>query len=311
MTEQPLRVLAGSEDKPLVLGDLEIPCYVVEGEIRVITQGGMLQSIGRSRTPMAGTGGLSDVDKLPSFLSASNLSKFITPEILMTTNPVYFRAESAGDVAVGYDARLLPMTCEVYLRARDAGVLYVSQEHIAAQCDILVRGLAVIGIIGLIDEATGYQAIREERALAKILEAYIAKELQPWTRTFPYEFYKEIFRLKGWSGPDGVKRPSVIGHYTNDFIYDRLEIGILDELRLKNPVTPKGYRPNKHHQWFTPELGHPKLREHLAGVTALMRAAPNWTVFKRMLERSYPKRDEDIPPEVPPSQHRMDFEDTE
>ena len=88
-----------------------------------------------------------------------------------------------------------------------------------------------IGIIGLVDEATGYQGIRAKRALATILEEFIAEELQPWTKTFPYEFYEEIFRLKGWPGPDGVKRPSVIGHYTNDIVYARLAPGVLDELK--------------------------------------------------------------------------------
>ena len=48
-------------------------------------------------------------------------------------------------------------------------------------------------------------------------------------------------------------------------------------------------------QWFTSELGHPKLKEHLAAVTALMRAAPNWEAFKRSLVRAFPKPKEQTP----------------
>ena len=48
-----------------------------------------------------------------------------------------------------------------------------------------MRGLARVGIIALVDEATGFQRIREERALATILEKFIAKEIQPWAMTFP------------------------------------------------------------------------------------------------------------------------------
>ena len=73
MTDLPqgaLEVIAGTPDKPLVIGDVEIPCYVLEDETRVLSQGGFLQSIGRSRTPKAGNGG---VDKVPSFLAADNL----------------------------------------------------------------------------------------------------------------------------------------------------------------------------------------------------------------------------------------------
>ena len=54
-------------------------------------------------------------------------------------------------------------------------------------------------------------------------------------------------------------------------------------------MLPQGWRKNRHHQWFTPEFGHPRLKEHLEGVTALMRAAPSWETFKRSLDRAYPK----------------------
>ena len=180
------------------------------------------------------------------------------------------------------------------MKARDKKALLPSQMHIADRAVILLRGLSTVGIIGLVDEATGFQQVREERALATILEKFIAKELQPWMQAFPYEYYQEIFRLKGWNGPHGVKRPSVLGHYTNDFVYKRLAPGILEELRQINPTNPSGRRSHRHHQWFTAEFGHPKLREHLIGVTALLRAAPNWNAFRRMLDRAYPKWNESL-----------------
>jgi hypothetical protein len=39
----------------------------------------------------------------------------------------------------------------------------------------LLRGFARVGIIALVDEATGFQRDRTKDALSKILEAYIAK----------------------------------------------------------------------------------------------------------------------------------------
>ena len=207
----------------------------------------------------------------------------------MSTTPILFCRNSSQKIVVGYNALLLPQVCEVYLQARDVGALLDSQQHIADRAAILIRGLAAVGIIALVDEATGYQRLREERALATILEKVIAKELQPWTKTFPYEFYTEICRLKKWPIPDGVKRPSVIGHYTNNIVYKRIAPGVLNELRKKNPVQPSGSRRNRHHQWFTPDLGHPKLREHIAGVMALMRASDDWNHFGRLLQISYPK----------------------
>ena len=291
---KPLKVIAGAPDRPLIIGDIEIPCYVLEDETRVLAQGGFLQAIGRSRTPKAGTGGLSNVDELPFFLRASQLKPFVSKELALSTKPIPFRLDT-GQKAVGYDAKLLPQVCSVYLEARDAGVLLASQRHIAERAEILIRGLATVGVIALVDEATGYQEIRAQRALATILEKFIAEELQPWTKTFPYKFYEEIFRLKDWPGPDGVKRPAVIGHYTNDIVYARLAPGVLDELKRRNPTLPTGRRKSTHHQWFTPEPGHQKLKEHLAAVTALMRASPNWTVFQRNLKRAFPKVEEERP----------------
>ena len=121
------------------------------------------------------------------------------------------------------------------------------------------------------------------------------KELQPWTRTFPYEFYELIYKLKQWPGPDGHKRPAVIGHYTNDIVYARLAPGVLDELKRRTPRLPSGNRPHKFFQWFTPGLGHPKLKEHLAAVMALMRASPNWDRFMANLNRAFPDKNETIP----------------
>ena len=206
---------------------------------------------------------------------------------MTASTPIAFQAPSRGPVAYGYRAELLPEVCKVYVEAHRAGALLPSQTHIAVRAEILRDGLGVTGIIGLIDEATGYQEVRAKQALATILEKFIAKELQPWTKTFPYEFYEQIFRLKRWPGPDGVKRPQIIGRYTNDIVYARIAPGVLKELRDKNPRLPSGDLKNRHHQWFTPDLGHPRLREHLAAVTALMRAAPNWGAFQRSLKRAF------------------------
>ena len=291
MTE-PLKVIAGAQDNPLVIGGVEIDCYVLEDETRVLSRGGFQAALGRHRTSRKHQ--QDNVVSLPAFLAASNLSPFISKDLVTASTPVAFQAPSRGPIAYGFRAELLPQVCEVYLKAREAGALLPSQEHIGLQAEILIRALATVGVIALVDEATGYQDIRERRALATILEQFIAKELQPWTMTFDYDFYRLIYKLRGWSGPDGHKRTPLIGHITNDLVYDRLAPGVLAELKHLNPTLPEGYRRNKHHQWFTPDLGHHKLKEHLAGVMALMRAAPNWTVFRRSLQRAYPKMNENL-----------------
>ena len=290
---EPLKVIAGTQDHPLVIGGVEIECYVLENEIRVLSRGGFQAALGRHRTSRKHQP--DDVVNLPAFLAASNLKPFISEDLVTASTPIAFRAPSRGPITYGYNAILLPQVCEVYLRAKDAGALVPSQEHIAAQAGVLIRALATVGVIALVDEATGYQEIRARQALATILEKFIAEELQPWTKTFPFEFYELIARLKGWPSSYALKRPSVVGHYTNDLVYERLAPGVLDELKERTPRFPSGTLRNKYFQWFTPEFGHPKLKEHLIGVMALMRAAPNWGAFKRALQRAYPKLNEQAP----------------
>lgn len=287
-----LKVIAGTPDNPLVIGDIEIPCFVLEDDTRVIARAAVLKAIGR--TGKAKGGRQYDAEfKTPVFLTAENLKPFISNELIENSEPVVFSYN--GQRMIGYRAEFLPQVCEVFLDAKEENAIKPNQQHIAAACKVLYRGFATVGIIALIDEATGYQRIREERALATILEKFIDKELNPWTRTFPYAFYKELYRLRGWDGPVGHKRTHQVAHDTNDIVYERLAPGVLEELKKRNPTVTPGRRKSRHHQWFTPDFGHPKLKEHLAGVMALMRAAPNWTVFYRNLQRAYQKYNETTP----------------
>ena len=245
------------------------------------------------------------VEQLPPFLAAKNLEPFIDEDLRRSSAPIVFRTKKGGgregNLAYGYAAELLPKVCEVMLRARDAGgVLLQQQQRLAKEADILMRGFAHVGIIALIDEATGYQYQRSRAALEEILEKFIAKELQPWAKRFPDEFYEEMFRLRGWPyDPESVKRPSYVGKLTNDLVYARLAPAILDELRAKNPPDAKGRRRHKHHQWLTDDIGHPKLREHLAAVVALEKAATSWDGFYRGIQRALPRYNQTIPLDLP------------
>ena len=94
-----------------------------------------------------------------------------------------------------------------------------------------MRGLAMVGIVALVDEATSYQKIRDRKALNRILDKYLLAEHAKWAKRFPDEFYMEIFRLRRWQWQGmKVNRPSVVGKYTNDFVWDRLAPGVREEL---------------------------------------------------------------------------------
>lgn len=232
--------------------------------------------------------------ELPNFIAAKNLIPFITDELREVLEPVEF-INKRGQKAQGYRVELLQLVCEVYLDAKRAGALTQSQERVAYQAEVLLRGFARLGIIGLVDEATGYQRDRAKDALAKILEEFIAKELQPWVHTFDNEFYEQLFRLRGLDFPnDTVKRPQYFGHLTNDIVYRRMAPGVIEELKRTEPKYPSGRRKGKIHQRLTPELGHPKLREHLASVTTIMDLSDDYKDFMKKLNRRHPRFNENL-----------------
>ncbi len=272
----------------LKIGDKVIPCAVLEDGTRVLTQWGFLRAIGRSGRPAAGRG--SDVEKVAPFLALDNLKPYVDKELSDSTRPIVFRVPKGGK-AYGYRAELLPKVCEVYLKARDDGALLKSQEKFARACDTLMRGLAHVGIIALVDEATGYQEIRDRMALQAILDTYLRKEFAVWAKRFPDEFYEQMFRLKNWRWKGmKVNKPQVVGHYTRDLVYERLAPGILEELETRNPKNKRGLRKTRHHQWLTDDVGHPALAQHIYALIGMMRAADSWTQFKNMVNRAFPKK---------------------
>lgn len=284
-----------THDGALNIGDLIIPCAVLEDGTRVLTQRGMLRALGRNERASGKKGREGDAGMLPDFMRSKAINPYISEELSLAATPIVF-AQKGGGKAYGYKAEALPLVCDAYLSAREAGALSASQVHIAKRCEMLVRSLAKVGIIALVDEATGYQEVRDKHALQAILDKYLRKELAAWAKRFPDDFYKEIFRLRDWQWTGiKVQKPQCIGKFTNDIVYDRLAPHILKELELKNPKNENGNRRSKHHQWLTDDVGHPALAQHLFGVIALMRACTTWDQFYRMLQRSLPKKNETLP----------------
>jgi len=277
-------VTHGDTDHPLVIGGVEIPCFVLSDGRRVFHQRGLVDAIGMSRGSSGGTGG----DRLAKFVSGDRLKPFINKHLQeVTADPIKFRI--GGNLAYGYEATVLADICDAVLAARAAGALQKQQEHIAVKAEVLVRGFARVGIIALVDEATGYQRDREKDALAKILEAFVAKELQPYLKTFPADYYEQLFRLYGLPYPPaGNKswRPAFFGHITNDVVYSRLAPDLLPELKK---AASKAERKAKLHQWLTQDIGHPKLREHLASIVAILKLSKTPEAFKSNVNQIHPR----------------------
>jgi len=273
----------------LYIGDLSIPCAVLENGERVVSRKGIANLLGRKIGGRAYEKGTT--------LIASNLKEYTTKEFnYIMDNPIKYK--SGRQNYSGFKADIIPKTCEIWLKAKDENALTDSQKPIARQAEIVMRALAQVGIISLIDEATGYQNVRDSEELRKILDTYLKKEFSSWAKRFPDEFYQHIFRLRNWKWKGmEINRPQAqaVARYTTDLIYARLAPGIHEELKKLNPINPsKGNRRSKHHQWLTEEVGHPQLAQHIYAVMALMRASKTWEEFKRIVDTSLPKQPETL-----------------
>ena len=289
-TQQLVQATHGAVDHPLRIGEFEIPCYVLEDGRRVLVQQGLLKALGMSPGGSGKTRRTLSGTRLSKFITGISLQPFVQSQLVeAVSNPIVFRTTKGGK-AYGFEATVLADICDAILESRKQKKLDRQQEHIAERCEILVRGFARVGIIALVDEATGYQEVRARNDLEKILEQFISNELLKWAKTFPDEFYQEMFRLRGWQYmPFSVKRPVLVGTLTNNIVYERLAPGVVDELKRLTPKNDKGRRKHKLFQHLTEDIGHPRLREHLAAVIALMKASTSWADFYRMLERALPR----------------------
>lgn len=308
----------------LVEGEIDfsgrnIACAVLDTKLRVLTQETFLTTLGRAGKAKGGQGSerLMRLGGLPPFLAAENLIPFVSDELRMAASPVVFRTKR-GNKAYGYDARLLPLVCEVYLLARDEHlrvlkeaqerrergeafeakpVLLPSQERIVHTCDTLMRSMAREHIVALVDRATGYtdQEVRDE--ITKILEQYIAPHLMPWSLRFSDEFFKQVYRIHGWPYvPGNRKMPQYMGKFINKYVYEALPPGVLEKLQELNPVTEKGHRSTQNHRFLT-DTGNIHLDRQVTSTTTIMALSENKEQFKEQFARVHASK---LPPPQKP-----------
>src|ERR1700722_7098727 len=140
---------------PLKIGDAKVDVAVLDDGTRVISQGSFLRALGRSRSPSAGQGSTTlhrfieeseGVEEMPPFMPSNNLKPFISKDLMLSKNPIAYKPLGGGRIAFGYKAEILPMVCYAYIDAGKAGVIHKSQSHILKAAELIVRGLATVGI---------------------------------------------------------------------------------------------------------------------------------------------------------------------
>ncbi|MFB1482280.1 P63C domain-containing protein [Corallococcus sp. RDP092CA] len=281
----PSRVLKAEYDAVLNIGGVELPCYVLNNGVRALSQAGVLAALGMSRGSSSSSGG----DRLARFVALERLKPFVSEGLTAgTTSPLLFHPKGGGPAIKGYEATVLADLCDAIMRADIEGVLQKQQAHIARQARVVALGFMKLGIIGLVDEATGYQQQRAPDALQALLDRFLREEPSTWEKRFFSDFYEPLYRVCGMQ-PRGGNHPRLFASMTRFLVYRRiLPPGALEVLDERNPADERGQRRVRHHQFLTAEIGVGALREHLAELRALMRLAGSLDELIWYVDRAFP-----------------------
>ncbi len=276
-----LGVKAGSPDKPIRIADIEVPCYVLEDDRRVIATNGVLDTLHMAR----GGAMVRGMNRLELFAAQNRLKPYVSNELLARiADPIRFRI--GNNTTHGFESDVLIDLAEAVIKADNAGALQKQQAVIAHRCRVITSSLTRIGLIALIDEATGYQRKRDNDALQSILTAYLLPEHRPWIQVVPEEFTDQIYRVYGWERKPQNRGPRYAGKLIRQLIYEKMPKPVLPALDEKNPRDASYRRKRKHNQFLT-EQGLDHFRSQVITMMTLLRISNNKTEFKSHLRKLY------------------------
>jgi len=256
----------------LEIGNAKFSCHVLDNGKRVIVTREVVKAL-------TGTIG----GNLKGYLNTTNIREFVDMEKI-TEESVMFKIPGTQFEATGYEATLLVEICDAYLKARDSNKLTKKQGLLAKQAEIIMRACAKVGIIALIDEATGFQKIRAENALRLKLQAFITEDLQEWVRMFPEDFFVQLARLENIHYSPR-NRPMRWGKYVMAFVYAAVDKDVAKALKERIPNPHKGQ--NLHQ--LLKEYGKEKVIAQIYQVLGIMKTCKDMDEFKEKFDYIFKK----------------------
>lgn len=258
----------------LDLGHRSVECYVLDDERRVISMRATVRAISGDEN-----------GKIMDYIGIKSLSNYLNADAI-SGSIVEFNIPGTHFIAKGITAETFLDICSAYVSAlADGANLTEKQTATAINCSILLSACAKTGLIALIDEATGYQYVREADALQVKIRAFISDELRAWEKTFPDELWEQFGRLTGWKG-SLHQRPKYWGKLVLELIYDALDPDVAEYLKQNKPAPRHG---RNYHQWFTEEYGVNQLVTHINQITGIAKTCSTMDELRHKVALYYKK----------------------
>ncbi len=258
----------------LSLGFQNVDCYVLDTEQRVISMRATVKAIAND-----------DNGDLSKYIGVRTLQPYISQD-LINTQLIEFTIPGNPNKSKGITAETFLEICSAYVKALTSGEpLTPKQRDIAVNCSILLSACAKTGLIALIDEATGYQYLREENALQVKIRAFISEELRDWEKTFPDELWEEFGRLTNWQG-SLQQRPKYWGKLVLELIYDAMDPDVAKYLKDNKPKPIHG---RNYHQWLSEDLGVRSLTVHINQIIGIAKTCKDMDELRHKVALYYGK----------------------
>lgn len=279
----------------ITIGDTAIDVYVLKDRRRLVAKRAMARALG-----LKSEGG----NAFSKTLSGKTIGSKIPPELReKIENHLVFKPLS-GDPAHGYEATVLIELCDFLMQIR--GDLLGNQAFLAEQAETIIRAAAKLGIIALIDEATGFIDDKRREEYRELWQSFIREEAAKWEKAeFPDELFNIMYKLYGLRrlNPNSTKHPKFFAKFLRKYVYQPLANSrgaILQELDLKNPVVyASGGRRYKMFQFLSEEVGLPELRKHIWKTVGIGLSVGTREQFDRSFYHAFPAARPLLPGDTP------------
>ncbi len=277
-----MRALFGSPTQLLKINSVELECYFLDNNLRVIGKKKLDKILGFDPKLE---------NSLLDFLTFISKSSPVSDEIFdFIKNPISFLCvieDETEKAILGYNAAVLLPLCNCIIKAKSAGYISLSQLKIAKIVEKILKGLELKYLINCIDEVTGFTFFKENSKV-QLRDYFLKTKNDPafeWVVTFTDVFYENTFLFIESNWQDMRSNPSKIADFIYIVLFLRIDEKILTDLRTQRP---KRSYVNKNGILLNRE--HPKLQDYNQSLQALIKESGYVrSEFMQLLIKNYPK----------------------
>lgn len=254
------------------IGGVDVNFYVLDDGSRIADMEAAKKGLGLSAERLLRIPGVPDT--LPSSVLAHAKKQLV------------FRENETAQPKPCVLAEVIVHLCAATLSVRRANGLANDDLMYGNFAEMLLADVATKAARVFVDAITGSVMPKDSDPG----DAMMSTITQPYFRTYPDEFYDELYRLRGLGAvPNYGKHPSYFGNLTNNIIYKRFAPGVLAALKDNSPRSEgTGKHRRKLFQMLSPDKQTELQEDYLPTVIEIMKSCDTFDEFIGKLDERFP-----------------------